>query len=260
MRVFIAILMVSSILSASLFDFSYLSDAKEAYAQKEYEKAEKLYQKVEGDESKFNQADSLYMQKKYKEALDIYDSISDEKLAFKRLHNMGNSYAQLGKIDKAIESYEKALKIKEDEDTKFNLEFLKKKKKEQEKKDKKDKDKKDKDKKDKDKKNDKNKKDEKNRDSKDKKDKESKDKQDKKKKEDEEKKKQEEQKKKQEEQKKKQEDKDKQPQESNQTKAQPPISNMEERKWQKMLNQKGVNTLMLPLNNKGENSDKKNPW
>ena len=48
MRVFIAVLMVSSILSASLFDFSYLSDAKEAYAQKEYEKAEKLYQKSGG--------------------------------------------------------------------------------------------------------------------------------------------------------------------------------------------------------------------
>jgi Ca-activated chloride channel family protein len=35
---------------------------------------------------------------------------------------------------------------------------------------------------------------------------------------------------------------------------------MEERKWQKMLNQKGVNTLMLPLNQKGKNSDKENPW
>jgi Ca-activated chloride channel family protein len=41
-------------------------------------------------------------------------------------------------------------------------------------------------------------------------------------------------------------------------KKQPPISNMEERKWQKKLNQRGVNTLMLPIR-KGENKDEK-PW
>ena len=39
-----------------------------------------------------------------------------------------------------------------------------------------------------------------------------------------------------------------------------PISNMEERKWQKMLNQRGVRTLMLPLNSKGEKQDETKPW
>ena len=43
-------------------------------------------------------------------------------------------------------------------------------------------------------------------------------------------------------------------------KKQPPITDMEERKWQKMLNQKGVNTLMLPLNNKEQKRNETNPW
>jgi len=38
-----------------------------------------------------------------------------------------------------------------------------------------------------------------------------------------------------------------------------PISKMEERKWQ-MLNKKGVNTLMIPLPNKGEKRNETNPW
>jgi len=43
--------------------------------------------------------------------------------------------------------------------------------------------------------------------------------------------------------------------------AQPPISDMEEKKWQKMLNGRGVNTLMLPVGNpKGGKRDEQNPW
>ena len=38
-----------------------------------------------------------------------------------------------------------------------------------------------------------------------------------------------------------------------------PISDMEERKWQKLLNQKEVNTLMLPLR-KGEKKNEATPW
>ena len=64
------ILLISTLLTlfadASLLDFSYLKSAKEAYKNEKYEEAEKLYQKVEGDEATFNQADSLYRQKNIK--------------------------------------------------------------------------------------------------------------------------------------------------------------------------------------------------
>ncbi len=248
MRIFLIMIFFTLLLPASVLDFSYLNKAKEAYESGKYEEAFKLYQKVESDEAKFNAADSLYQQKKYKEALAMYENIKDKKLSFKKLHNIGNSYAQLGKIDEAIKSYEKALAVHKDEDTKHNLELLKKKKDKQ----KKDKEKNDKEKNDKEK-NDKEKNDkEKNKNSK---------KQDQDKSNKDAKQKKEQQKKEQEKAKDKG-DKDKKQQamgDLNQTK-QPPISNMEERKWQKMLNKRGVNTLMIPLNSKGEKNHEKNPW
>ena len=38
---------------------------------------------------------------------------------------MGNTLAQLGRVDDAIHAYEKALSIEEDEETRYNLEYLK---------------------------------------------------------------------------------------------------------------------------------------
>jgi Ca-activated chloride channel family protein len=264
------------LLSASLLDFRALDEAKEGYTEGNYSKAIDAYERVEekSDEVLYDEANSYYKLKEYEKAKELYSSIKKESLAFKKWHNLGNCHAQLGKLDEGIKAYEEALKIKEDEDTRFNLELLKKKKKEQEKKkrdDKKDKNKKDKDKKDKDKK-DKDKKDDKNKDKKDsdknKDDKEKKS--DKQKKEDEKKKKEQDKKdkeKKEEQDKKKNDekkDKDKNKDDKNQKdKAQmkkEPISDKELRKYQKMLDQRGINTLMVPLKTKGENSNELKPW
>jgi Ca-activated chloride channel family protein len=258
------------LLSASLLDFRALDEAKEGYTEGNYSKAIDAYERVEekSDEVLYDEANSYYKLKEYEKAKELYSSIKKESLAFKKWHNLGNCHAQLGKLDEGIKAYEEALKIKEDKDTRFNLELLKKKKKEQEKKkrdDKKDKNKKDKDKKDKDKKDDKNKdkKDsDKNKDDKEKKS-------DKQKKEDEKKKKEQDKKdkeKKEEDKKKNDEkkDKDKNKDDKNQKdKAQmkkEPISDKELRKYQKMLDQRGINTLMVPLKTKGENSNELKPW
>ncbi len=126
---------------AGALDFVDIYEAKKSYESGEYEKAEKNFSKVGAT---YNEANALYKQKKYKEALQKYESIksfSGDK-EHKRLHNIGNSYAKLGKTDKAIKSYEDALSIEKDADTKANLEYMKKKKKEQKKKDEKKKDKK----------------------------------------------------------------------------------------------------------------------
>jgi Ca-activated chloride channel family protein len=266
MRHLISLIFFSLFLSASLLDFSYLKEAKEAYNDKNYTKAQENYAKVNSDEAKFNEADSLYRQKKYKEAIEAYQTIVEPKLEAKKLHNIGNAYAQMKKIDKAIKSYEDALKLGEDKDTKFNLELLKKKKEEQKKKEDKKNDKKNKDKENQKDKDDKNKKDSKEKKdsdkkkSEDEKDKEQKDK-DKEKKEAEKKKKEQEEKRDKEKnrEKKKQEQQMNEQQMNEQNKTEVPISNMEERKWQKMLNQRGVNTLMIPLN-KGKKENETNPW
>ena len=243
MRYIQLLIITTATLSASLLDFKYLRDAKEAYKDKNYTVAQEFYAKVKNDASKFNEADALYRQKRYKEAIEAYQSISDPKLEAKKLHNIGNSYANMKKIDEAIASYEKALKLGEDADTKFNLELLKKKKEEQKKKDKdKDKDKKkEKNKKDKDQKSKEDKKKEENKKNKDKKSKEDKKEEENKKNKD------------------KKSEEDKKKEEQNKKESEAPISNMEERKWQKMLNQRGVNTLMIPLN-KGEKKNDTNPW
>ncbi len=255
MRYIILTLLLTIFSSASLLDFKYLDDAKEAYLKKDYKKAEELYNKIENDNAKFNLADTLYREKKYKDAIDVYNSIDSKDLEFKKLHNIGNSYAKLNKIDDAIKSYEEALKIKDDKDTKFNLELLKKKKKQQEKKkNKKKDDKKDKNNKDKKSNNQKeqNQKNRENKNSKDKKSQKNKEKENKDKNSNKEKEKK---------NAKQEKQKDKKNKMKENNKTQPPISNMEERKWQKMLNSRGVNTLMLPLSRgKGDNRDEENPW
>ncbi|NPA82080.1 MAG: tetratricopeptide repeat protein, partial [Epsilonproteobacteria bacterium] len=128
MKKLILIFLSVMALNASILDFRYLSKAKEAYENKDYKKAIEFYNRVEdkNDEVKFNLADAYYKNKNYKKALELYKEIKDKRLEFKKLHNIGNSLANLGKIDEAIKAYEKALQIKEDKDTRFNLELLKK--------------------------------------------------------------------------------------------------------------------------------------
>jgi Ca-activated chloride channel family protein len=246
---------------ASLLDFRALDEAKEGYTEGNYSKAIDAYERVEkrSDEVLYDEANSYYKLKEYEKAKELYSSIKKESLAFNKWHNLGNCHAQLGKLDEGIKAYEEALKIKEDKDTRFNLELLKKKKKEQEKKKRDDKNKKN-DKKD-NKKEDKDKKDsDKNRDNKEKKS-------DKKKKEDEKKKKEQDKKDKEkkkrddkkEKDKKDDKDKDKNQKDKAQMKKEP-ISDKELRKYQKMLDQRGINTLMVPLKTKGENSNELKPW
>jgi Ca-activated chloride channel family protein len=69
-----------------------------------------------------------YKKKDYKKAIDLYNKIDaqNKNLKFKALHNLGNSYVKLDKLEEAKKIYEKALKIKNDKETKANLEMVKK--------------------------------------------------------------------------------------------------------------------------------------
>jgi Ca-activated chloride channel family protein len=145
---------------AGLLDFVDLHKAKEAYENKEYEKAAKLYEKhaksSNNAQSYYNEGNSFYKQKQYDKAIESYEKASfDNNISnADNLANIGNAYAKQGsqeKLQKAVESYEKSLKIKEDKDTRENLEIVKKllkKNEDKNKKDKNDKDKKSKDSKD----------------------------------------------------------------------------------------------------------------
>ncbi|WP_418641161.1 VWA domain-containing protein [Sulfurimonas sp. ST-27] len=120
---------------AGLLDFMHLDEAKNAYKHKEYEKSAKIYdsyaKKSNHSESYYNAANALYKAGKYKEAVRNYEKATfDDKAArAKNFSNMGNAYAKMGdeaNLKKAIESYEKSLKLHEDKDTRENLEAVKK--------------------------------------------------------------------------------------------------------------------------------------
>ena len=122
-------------LHAGVLDFMKLDEAKKAYEQKEYEKAASIYENYAADaqkpESYYNAANALYKAGKYKEAVQKYEraQFDDKSSRAKNFANMGNAYAKMGKeedLKKAIKEYENSLKIKEDKDTRENLEAVKK--------------------------------------------------------------------------------------------------------------------------------------
>jgi len=153
----------TNLAKASIFDFKTIDKANESYKNKEYKEATKNYEKIANtSEANYNLANSLYKEGKYKEALAKYKNVvtSDQDLEYKKLHNMGNSFVKLNDLENAKKMYENTLKIKEDKETRENLDIVQKMldkiKKQQNKQDKKQDDKQ-KDKKDKNKEEDKNK-------------------------------------------------------------------------------------------------------
>ncbi len=123
-------------LEASIFDFKTIDKANEQYKNKDYKNASKTYKKVlNTPEANYNLANSLYKQEKYKDALEEYAKVTTTKedFEYKKLHNMGNTYVKLNDLENAKKMYENALKIKNDKQTKENLQaenkFLEKQKK-----------------------------------------------------------------------------------------------------------------------------------
>ncbi len=127
----VALLLLPLVLHASMFDFWHLKTAKKAYEEGNYTRAAEAFARVEkkGDTARYDLANAYYKAGRYKMAKSLYEKIREPSLAFRKWHNLGNCEAMLGHIDAAIEAYEKALKIKEDADTRYNLELLKKMKK-----------------------------------------------------------------------------------------------------------------------------------
>ena len=157
------------------------------YQKQNYKAAEEYYESVlQNDDSNskayFGKGSSLYMQNDLKNAeISFNESIADSEklLQSKAYFNLGNISYKNNKMDEALQFYKKALELNPDDDeARFNYEFIKYQKKPEEEKneekkdegkkdeekkdeDKKDEEKKDEDKKDEDKKNEDNKDDEK---------------------------------------------------------------------------------------------------
>ncbi|PIF04685.1 MAG: hypothetical protein CSA86_01085 [Arcobacter sp.] len=109
------------------FNFENIDKATKAYKNKDYKTASQFYRKVNtSNESLYNLGNALYKEKKYKAAIDVYNKIvtNNKELGAKKLHNIGNSYVKSNNLEKAKEYYEKSLKIKNDKETKENLDAV----------------------------------------------------------------------------------------------------------------------------------------
>ncbi len=219
---------------ASLFEFENIKNGNEYYQKKEFTKAADEYRQItQTPQSFYNLANSLYKDKKYKEAIDTYSKIvtDDINLEYQKLHNIGNSFVMSNQLEKAKEFYEKALNLKNDKETKENLDMVNKEL-------------------------EKMKKDEnKNQDNKKKQENDEKKQDNKKKQENDEKKEQQENKK--ENKKNKEKAGDGKPSEK---KPQQNISDMEEKKWMKMLNEKQTPILLQKVETQKGANDESQPW
>ncbi len=110
-------------LNASFFDELNLFKAQIEYKNKNYKLSLELYKKIEhkSNQIHYNMANILYKQKLYKKAILEYKNINSLELNHQKLHNIANCYIALNKLDMAIAFYKSALKFKDDKDTKFNL-------------------------------------------------------------------------------------------------------------------------------------------
>jgi len=131
----------SATADAALFDFQLLEEAKTSYDAGDYNQSAKLYgdyaSRHRTNESYYNQANALYKEGKFENAAAMFEKIHTPniELQAKALHNAGNAYAKQGSKEhyqKAVEAYEKALKIQEDAQTRENLEMVQERLKEQE--------------------------------------------------------------------------------------------------------------------------------
>ncbi len=130
------VLMLSSTPSeAGLLDFMQLKDAKKLYDTQDYNASGKLYEEYakqsNSPQAYYDAGNAYYKEKNYLKALSLYSQakLQDKYQVAKKLSNMGNAFVRLGTkntLEKALKYYEQSLKIKENKETREDLEAVKK--------------------------------------------------------------------------------------------------------------------------------------
>lgn len=115
---------------ADIFDFWNIIRAEQLMIAHQHEKALKFYQKIDAskqnDASHYNLANSYYRNRDYEKAAQHYQEIktTNVTLEYERLHNLGNAFYQLGRLDEAAKAYQDALMLREEPATRFNLNYV----------------------------------------------------------------------------------------------------------------------------------------
>lgn len=118
-----------------------IRDGNNLYNDSSYNMAEMQYRKsLEKDQdyfnASFNLADAIYKQERYEESSSLFDALKDNATnnidLAKINHNLGNSLLKENKTDQAIEAYKDALRNNpKDEQTRYNLAYAQKVKKQE---------------------------------------------------------------------------------------------------------------------------------
>jgi tetratricopeptide (TPR) repeat protein len=131
-------ILASSLTSFAQKEVKLLRQGNKQYEKGDYKDAEISYRKsfeTKNDYYKgyFNLGDALYKQEKYDEAANFFNKIIqsdnvDKKVKSQAYHNLGNCLLQQKKYQESIDAYKNSLKIKpDDKETKYNLEYARKK-------------------------------------------------------------------------------------------------------------------------------------
>ncbi|NQY67390.1 MAG: tetratricopeptide repeat protein [Flavobacteriales bacterium] len=119
-----------------------IRDGNKLYDTGNFEEASSKYDEAlnkdqNSFEGGFNLGDSYYRQEKYEEAADQFELLTNQETSkeniAKAFHNLGNAHIKNNKIDKGIDAYKKSLMNNpNDYDTKHNLSYAQRLKKQQE--------------------------------------------------------------------------------------------------------------------------------
>ncbi len=113
---------------------SKVLQGNELFQQQKYDEANNAYRDAQLDNPTspiidYNIANTLYEKKKYEEAVKYYNKVAknadDPLFQSKVYYNLANTLYRLNKLQEAIPAYTEALKLNpDDEDAKYNLEFV----------------------------------------------------------------------------------------------------------------------------------------
>jgi|SRR5690554_2833982 tetratricopeptide (TPR) repeat protein len=115
----------------------YIVKGNQNYEQLDYSKAEAQYRAALAEEensikANFNLGNALYQQQKYEQSRTHYDKVvrnrkASESDKSKAYHNIGKTYLDEKKPDKAVENFKEALKLNpNDDETRYNYALAKK--------------------------------------------------------------------------------------------------------------------------------------
>ncbi len=143
MRIIWSILLILNACTAyAQKERKFVREGNTLFNKQDFEKAEVEYRKAldkkeASYEGAFNLGDALYKQKKYEEALQQFSALTKRETDKERLgelyHNLGNTLLELEKTEESIEAYKESLRNRPaSEETKYNLEYARLKKQQQE--------------------------------------------------------------------------------------------------------------------------------